>query len=261
MSHRRSIAVPALVVLVALVALAGCAGLAPGGDRAGPSAEELQDRALERMGEVESYSLDSTTTVLVEDTTLETAVTGVVNRTARRAELNTTTRLNGSLGSSEQVLEIYIDGETMYASRDGRDRWQALDVDRIADYGGTHPWEDDQVRLQRSLLADAEVRANGSETVRGRSTTVVEIEPTDESVDEYLAARSPQGTGLDGADVENVTLTQWVTDEGYVLRTEASMTVIVQGQRADVTVHTALEDFDEPTDIEIPEAALGAEQT
>lgn len=240
--------------------VAGCAGLAPESGNDDPGAEELQDRALERMGSVESYSMNTTTAVDIEEATVETRLDGVINQSARKAEFDATTRVNSSRGSNEQSLDMYIDDETMYVSAEGQDRWQSLDVDEISAYGGTNPWENDRIERQRALLEDAEVRATGNATVRGRSTTVIESEPTNESIDEFVDEAFPQQAGFGDADIESVELTQWVTDEGYVLRTEVRMTVTAQGQTANVTVRTEFDDFDEPTDIQIPDEARGGQQ-
>lgn len=250
----------AVLSLAALLAVAGCAGLTSESGQEEPTAEQLQDRAIEQMGSVESYSFRTNTTVDVDEVTAETDINGALNRSTRTAELNTTTRINSSRGTNEQVLEIYIDNQTMYVSPAGQDRWQSVSVSEIAAYGGTNPWENDQVELQRMLLEDAEVEAVGNETVDGRSTTVIETRPTNESLDAFLEARSPQGSGFGGAEIESAELTQWITDDGYVVRTEVRMVLTVQGRTANVTARTEFDDLEGSVAVEVPDEVRGGEQ-
>ena len=250
----------ATLSLVALLSVAGCAGLAPESGDGEPTAEELQDRALERMGDVETYSVETNTTVEVDEATVRTQLDGVVNERTRRAEFETTTRIESSQGTDERVVEMYVDNRTVYVSPEGEDRWQTIDVDDLAAYGGTNPWEADQVERQRILLEDADVEAVGNETVRGRSTTVIEADPTDESLDEFVEATLPQRAGFGGAEIRSAELTQWVTDDGYVLRTEAEMVVVAGGETSNVTVRADFDEFDEPTDIEIPDEATDGQR-
>ena len=250
----------ATLSLIALLSVAGCAGLAPENGNGEPTAEELRDRALERMGDVETYSIETNTTVEIDEATVRTQLDGVVNETARRAEFETTTRIESSRGTDERAVEMYVNNRTVYVSPEGEDRWQIIDVDDLAAYGGTNPWEADQVERQRILLEDADVEAVGNETVRGRSTTVIEAEPTDESLDEFVEATLPQRAGFGGAEIRSAELTQWVTDDGYVLRTEAEMVVVAGGETSNVTVRADFDEFDEPTDIEIPDEATDGQR-
>ena len=75
----------AALSLVVLLSVAGCAGLAPESGDGEPTAEELQDRALERMGDVETYTIETNTTVEVGEATIRTQLDGVVNERTKRA--------------------------------------------------------------------------------------------------------------------------------------------------------------------------------
>ena len=245
----------AALSLVVLLMSAGCAGLGPGD--AEPTAEELQDRALERMASVDSYRFNATTTAETVEATFRSEVDGAVNRTTRRAVFGATTRVDAGEATNEQVLDMYVDDRTVYVSLAGQNRWRSIDAGELpatATFGGADPsWENDRVERQRALLENASVEAVGDETVDGRQTTVIETTPANGSTATALESTSTGGPLPAGAAIESVELTQWVTDEGYVLRSETRAVVTVQGQTVNVTTRTEFDDLGEPVRPERPE--------
>lgn len=255
MSQRRLLAALSVALLLAV---AGCAGISgDDGTTGADDAETLQNRTVERLENVETYTFEGTTVSKTGNTTVETEMDGAFDTPARRARMNMTLSSDGPYGSNEETIRMYIVNDTVYVSPAGHDQWQAVDASQMPGLGSSDPIEDHGLELQRVLLKDAEVRIVGNETVDGRSTTVLEVKPTDEALETYLERI---GGGARDRTIENATLTQWVTDDGYVVRSEANMTVVVNGQTANVTTTARFDNFNESVDIDPPEDVREGEQ-
>lgn len=244
----------ALVSVLLFVALAGCGGLAADDAAEADRAETLQSETVERMEDVETYSFEGETTSVAGETRFEVDVEGTFDLPAQRARMNTTTRSEGPRGSAEQSVETYIINDTVYVSPAGEDRWQTVDAGELPGVA-EDPWSEHGLEVQRQLLAEANVSVAGNETIDGRETTVLAVEPGEEALDEYL--QSVVGEGLGDPEIEDVELTHWVTDDGHLLRVEAEMNVSVGGETAEVTTTARYDDFDDDVDIEVPEGARG----
>lgn len=254
MSRRRLLAALSVALLLAV---AGCAGISDDGTSGADDAETLQNRTVERLDDVETYTFEGTTTSTASDTTVEIEMDGAFDVPAERARMNTTVSSDGPYGPTEETIEMYVINDTVFVSPAGQEGWQTTDASQMPGLGSSDPIENHGLELQRVLLADAEVRIVGNETVDGRSTTVLEVEPTDEALETYLQRLG--GASRDRT-IQNATLTQWVTDDGYVVRSEAEMTVTVGDQTANVTSTARFDDFDESVDIDPPEDVRDGEQ-
>lgn len=254
MSRKRLLAALSVALLLAV---AGCTGISgDDGTTGADDAETLQNRTVERLANVDTYTFEGTTTSTTGNTTVEIQMDGAFDTPARRARMNMTLASDGPYGTNEETLQMYVINDTVYVSPAGHDGWQATDASQMPGLGGD-PIENHGLELQRVLLEDAEVRIVGNETVDGRSTTVLEVEPTDEALETYLQRLG--GASRDRT-IENATLTQWVTDDGYVVRSEAEMTVTTSGQTANVTTTATFGDFNESVAIEPPEDVRDGEQ-
>lgn len=255
MSRRRLLAALSVALLLAV---AGCAGISGDDSTTGADdAETLQNRTLERLENVETYTFEGTTTSTAGNTTVETQTEGAFDTSARRARMDISISADGPYGSNNETIEMNVLNDTVYVSPAGHDGWRAVDASEMPGLGSSDPIEDHGLELQRVLLDGAEVRIVGNETVDGRSTVLLEVEPTDEALETYLQRI---GGGSRDRTIENATLTQWVTDDGYVVRSEAEMTLSVGRQTANVTTTAEFDDFNESVDIEPPEDVHEGEQ-
>lgn len=234
------------LLLVVMVALSGCAGMF--GDEAEPESdgndgdeaavETVRTDALATMEEAESYTMETNTTV--------ENPRGTVEMHDRRAvdEQERTMRFERSMAASgqEQASEVYIGNGTIYAHEMGTWTVDEIDGDRF--------WNETfLVDQYRTALESSNASLEGTETIDGEAVHVLSVTPTDEEL-----------AGLEGdVSYEHLTYTFYVDEESSAIhRVSSEATVVQAGQEMNVTATTAISDYDESVDVEIPDAALNS---
>lgn len=237
------------VLAVASVVLSGCAGLA---SDSGADASELQERALAETADVATYSFESSTSVEYEDRDVSVHIhgAGVVDDRNERAAITSSTAYDVADGTLERPVDVYVVDGTAYVYSERTDRWEATPVGNLTAAGADEPWSGAELEAHRALLEGASVTAAGTETVDGRATTVVEVEPTREAMEAYV-----DRTGFADVEVLDAAVTHWITDEGRVVRSSVDTTVRIDGADARVTATASFDDFDESVDVELPAGA------
>jgi len=239
-----------IAVLVVSVALAGCLGAE---DDDQHSAEELRAGAVDAMENVDSYTMRTTANVSVsgtETTTQSQEVVMRVDQADRRASIEQTVQSSGTT----QTVEAYLVDDTMYVQQAGTWQTRQLPQDPWAGAGAGQT-------NQFEILGSANVTHNGSETIDGVETEVLELNMTGDDYEQLLQEQANQsGTGSLGslvrlADVQSVTIRQYVATEEphYVHRVESEVAITVVGQEAETSSVLTFEDFEEDVTVELPE--------
>lgn len=232
----------ALAALLAAVALAGCLGGGP--DTAmSQEAKQIQNESLDAMADVDAYELDAEMRVQGADQTVEMALSGAVNRSARMARVEVQMRSPRSLTTT-----TYIDGRTAYV--DTAMGWQRRTLP--ADYWSAG----NRLQTQREVFAASTMDIAGTDVVDGTPVTVVDITVPDDQLDELLSiAQRTQPTGPQGSITDAAYTAHIANETGLLRRVEVDMTMEVDGQSFDATVDMRFSHFGEPTPIAIPDAA------
>lgn len=227
--------VPVIAVAV-LVVTAGCAGLGDGGVA---SAEEVRQRAVSSMADVDTYRMRMNMTVRSGGEEITMTTNGTFDREAEKARVTTTFR--------GQQVETYIDGTTMYV--DGMMGWHRQDV------SDRQPWnESTALERQRAIMENANITELGEDTLNGTPVYVVRVQPDPERLKQVVSRQGNQQ--VDGVSIENVTYTQYVhRDTGRLVRVDMEMTMTANGRSVDVTATMTFTDYDEPVNVTIPEEA------
>lgn len=241
-TSKRTLVVTALLAL--LVAVSGCLG---GGTTGTTDAEQIRQDTVAAMQNLETATYEMQMSISAKGQTIEMNATGAMDRQAKLM------RMNLSMDAGFRTIQVtqYIDGNTSYINLNGQ--WQTKDVS--GQTPGEGFWGNNQFAQQADALQNATVTLNGTATVDGEETHVLEVEVGKETIRELLPQQSAAGT-LENVDISDIHFTQYVdTDTSYIRKVEMNMDMTVQGQQATASLTMTFDDFNEDVSIEVPDAA------
>lgn len=252
----------ALIALAAMLILAGCSGGATtttadtGGDQI------TKQEVLSAMESVKTYHVETNATMRTTAngmTQSRTILTDAAfDRTAQGFQVNQTVK---SGGASQKVQMYFVDGtlyrhSAAYTSRYGSE-W--IKTNQTAGLWSRM----DTLTRQRALLANATVTANGTATVDGIETRVLEADVDISAAKKAMESRLKQsGLGNAKLNVSDVTQRLWVNPEtNRPIKTVTNMTYTVKamGQSIEQTQHIKISfDYESPVSISLPAGAENA---
>lgn len=236
------------VAIALMVLMAGCAGLVGGEDI---EEDELEQKTLEAMEDVDTFSMTYNQSVEVMGTTSQMSAEGVIDREAQRAQMTTT--MDGI------PIEQYVIDDTLYQETGGE--WVKVKLpEEIL-------WEEHETAQQQKALEMGDLDIRETTTFDGNEVYVVDIE-LDE--DELADVVNDSDAGMDGGfegefrmdafmdDVEfnDVRVTQYIDTDTYHVR-YVNMSFEMETSMGPVTIELdmTLSDFNEDVDIELPPEA------
>lgn len=243
-----------LGVLVLAVAMAGCTGLGGTGDETDLDdydAEQLQADAVAATGDATMYAFDfdQCLTSRSEQGALRLGVEGDGETDA--AERLTRTDVVMTMGSTcgedarRFPSEAYHVQNTLHEREGGE--WNTTNVDEF--------WQPTDQDV--ALLDGADVTAVGTETVAGRETVLLDVDPaSDETISTYGLHPAVINDLLQaGVEIESANVTQYVAAESprRVLRTEIELTAVSGGNEFTGNLTTTY-DYGADVAIELPDA-------
>ena len=228
----KKIVAPSLV-LVMVLTFTACAGL--------PSAQEIVDGVFEPPDDISTYQFDMDMTMDMageaEGEVFEAAMavdfSGTVDIENRQMKADMT--MNMAMPGEDEMemgMEMYLISDMMYMMMDVPEMgpmWMKSEMPE-----GT--WEEmSQVESQIELLEVAQVKAIGSETVRGVDCYVIQLIPDVEQLWQ-LVMQQAEVTGEGMPDVEegflqemfrSFSVKQWIAKDTYFL-TKAEIDMVVE---------------------------------
>lgn len=239
--------VTAALVALLLVTTAGCGAL--GGDGGGDGeqseyANRLQNESASAMLAVETYDIGMEMEMAGEDQSVAVSMNGTYNQTARLAV--------AQMRTQGVVVDMYIDDTTVFVKPERADEWDARDM------SGQDPWNGSgQLAAQRDVLQSGSVTFVENTTLDGEPVAVVRAQPSAEQFKELM---QQQASGdVSSVSVSDITFEQYIHRETYRPRKVVmNATMSQQGQSYDVHIVYTFDDFDESTDITVPDAARNA---
>ena len=236
-------ALPALL-LAALLVTAGCAQVL------GPSRPPSDQRALDAVNRTQAastdvdayqFSMDGHVEASKGDERVSVDVTGdgAVDVDDRRMGVTTHAR--------DATRSSYVAGHTAYTEC-GRMGWGRENLSASARWFNYTP-----VGNQLALLDRTDVYWRGTETIDGTEAGVVVAYPTKQELLSVAESHGSDLTDLQGANVKNVTVTVWISQEtGRLLKARRDITLKRNGATATATVTFRFSGYDEPVNVTRP---------
>lgn len=250
----------AVLAVSLLLVSAGCLGGLTGSDgneSANGDADDVSEsEILSQIEDVETYRFEMNQSTETPQGNVTITAEGEVDEPNERMYMSMTQETNVGLGGAVEI-EQYIIGDTQYLLTQGV--WQRMNVSQ------QEIWEQDELAQQADVIETGELEVVGTETVSDVETTVVRVDGTDDLIDELEGdveddLQSQQGTQGD-ASIENVTYHFYVDEDTHTLhRTETELTMEQGGQTMRTSTEMTFLEYNEPVDIELPEAAEDAEE-
>lgn len=232
------------VALALLLVTSGCLGAITGGgggdDGDSGRADEIQQQSVAAMQEVDQYRMTMEMAATNGDRSVTVQMDGAFDRDAKQARMDMTLR--------GQDAVVYVDGSTMYVESGGR--WQTRQVPADQTWGSGSSLEQ-----QREMLESADPTLVGNATVDGEAVYVLRMEP---SAEQARTLMQSGGQSLGMADIEDVTIEQYVDKDTHrVRKTTIQMTVSQGDQTVSVEGTVTFSGFGDPVDVTVPDEATG----
>lgn len=219
----------------------------------GSQPETLRLSAVETMGDVDTAVFTMEMTMEMSDRTIELDSEGVMDLASEKMRMDV--NVSGMMG--EQSVTQYVIGETMYTEMMGE--WQVQEAPQ------ENFWEGNELNQQRELLENASIEITDTREFDGHSVKVVTVDPDQETVEKIMAEGGTGSTA--GSDfgpasqpsVSDMEVTQYIdADTNHVRYTELTAVMEVMDQEVTMTMTMTFDEFDEPVEITLPEAAEDA---
>lgn len=213
-------------------------------------AEAVRNTTVERLGSIDRYRFDVVTRTEGEDLVLNQTFLGVVDGPDREAETRMEMYGDGGGGPVEQSVQYVVVDGTSYLGSDQFDEWEVSEVD---DFEGAIQGEIASARsleYQRSILRDAAVSVEGTDSVGGQEVVVLSLEP-------QAGALQPLFGGYDAGEHEVVDreYRQYVAEDGTLHRVEIEQEVSLGNETLHQEATMEFDDFGEDFAVEPPEDA------
>lgn len=235
---------PALLLAVALVT-AGCASvLGPDRPPSDPRATDAVNRSVAASADVQSYrfTVDADVSASKGDRSMRVDMTGAGRVDVAGQRMHVTTESDG------ETRETYVDGTASYTECP-RFGWTRQNISSSARWLNYTP-----VGQQLALLQRTDVYYRGNGTVDGADAVVVEAYPTKGELQSVAEAQRSEVAELDGANIQNVTVTVWIDRaSGRLLKAERYIKLKRSGATAEATVTFRFTDYEEPVTVDRPE--------
>ena len=256
-NNRRLLLTAALALVVLM---AGCASLVgddnPDADNI--DADELEEKALEAMEDVETFSMESHHSLDVMGSTSETSAEGVMDLENQQAQI---TLSIDEMGVDEEI-EQYIIDETVYMGMSGE--WVKLEIpeDDI--------WKESETAQQEETLEMGDLEIRDTTTFDGHDVYVVDVELDEsdlesiiEGPDAGMDSSFEDGFGGDSAmddfELSEVTVTQYIDVDTHHIRYVAmNFEMETPTGPAGMDLEMTFSEFNEDVSIELPSKAEDA---
>lgn len=226
----------------ALLVLAGCLGGGASGYEMSEREQQLKERAVGAVPEVDSYRIDGEISVSVADRgSVSGSIDGVIDRADRRAKVTVDLR-----GAASVEATTYIVNDTAYVN--------AGNVWRTRDVSDRNLWDRNaQLERQRELFEAAAFELRGNTTVDGERVRKVRLHIPEGKYDEV---RQLSQAGTTEGEVTDLTYTLYLdTETDRPRRVAVDMGMRVDGQKADASVTMTFSRFGENVSVTVPEEA------
>lgn len=258
------------IALVVAVLLAGCAGAIVGEEEPDDvDTDELQAESLDAMDEVDSFTFEMTQTFEMMGESMESTSEGAIDADAGELWIETVTEEEAMTVTSEQ----YVVEDTMYL-RMG-DEWVK------AEMGEEYDFDAADTSQHHEALDIGNLTLEETTTFDGHEVYVVNVEMDGADMAELFEEMDggfDHGMGVDedvdedfgdafdedifeefDEDAIDIEMTQYVDAESFYVRyVEMDMKMTLLGMETSMTMEVTYDNFDDPVDIELPDAAEDA---